>query len=208
MQTEGLQGLDAATRRSPRRNAAAIALILALVAVGARAANGTFSDSHSVAMGSTAAGNVTLTEGTNSMTVAMDLYPDTTATVKRVITLTSGSLVPKTITVNPTFTSSNLDASGMITYDVDRCSVAWTGGSPLYDYTCGGVKTDVLTGATLSNNGSQSLTTGSDLTASAVNRYMFEFKLSTSSPANAYGAGISTTVTFTFTATQRDGVPK
>ena len=207
MQTEGRSELDVPTGRTPpRRRAAVVGLVLVLVAIGARAANGTFSDSRSVAMGSTAAGNVTLTEGTNTMTVAMDLYPDTTATVKRVITLTSGSLVLKTITVNPTFTSSNLDASGMMTYDVDRCSVDWSGGSPLYDYTCGGVKTDVLTGATLSNNGSQSLTAGSDLAASAVNRYMFEFKLSTSSPANAYGT--STTVTFTFTATQRDGVPK
>ncbi len=207
MQTEGHDELVAPDRRNMRRNAAAIAVVLVLLAAGAHAASGTFGASQAVVQGANTAGNVTLTAGTNTMTVAMDLYPDATATVKRVITLTNGaSLALKTITVNPTFTSSNLDASGMITYNVDRCSQAWSGGSPLYDYTCGGTTTHIVTAATLSNNGSQSLTTGSDITAGGMNYYMFEFKLSTSSPANAYGT--STSVTFTFTATQRDGVQK
>src|SRR4051794_366970 len=202
MQTEARSELEVAAKHTPpRRRAATFGLILILIAVGARAANGTFSRSSSVGMSATAAGTVSLTEGTNTMTVQMDLYPSQSA--KRVINLTNGSLVLKTITVTPSsasFGTSSLDDS--ITYTVDRCSQAWTGGSPLYDYSCGGSTTAALSSVALDTT-QRSLTSGSLLTANGVNYYMFTFTLGTSSPAAAYGQSLN--VTFTFTATQRDG---
>src|SRR5207244_1694056 len=132
-------------------------------------------------------------------------------TKERLITLTNGSLIPKTITVTPNITSStNLDSGGMITYVVQDCAQAWTqdsGSSPDYSYSCTPGATTVATSRSLST--SADITTGSDLTASGVNYYRFQFTLSTSStssPGNAYGQ--STAVTLSFTATARDGINK
>jgi hypothetical protein len=189
---------EATGTHRPRLTAAAVALVLALVALGAHSAKATFTATQAVTQGTISPGTVSFSVGTNTLTTAIDIYPG--LTVQRLITLTnSGSLDVKSITVTPTFGASSLDDE--LDFSVWKCSQDWSGSSP--SYSCGGTMSSESGPHDLVDSTPRDLTAISNLTASSVNRYMFSFTLGTASPAAAYGQSLA--VTFTFTATQRDG---
>jgi hypothetical protein len=203
------------------RFAVAITIIVSSGVI-ATYASASFSGTKQVAQSAVAAGKMSATlangDASQAFTVSISgLYPGASAT--REIDLTLGTLDFKTLGVYIATDCvgcqrSALDTSGDLTLKIERCSVAWTmgGSSPNRTYSCSGTTTTPLSATaigTIANEstipflpGTTSLTTGSAVTASSVNCYLFTFALSSSAASGDQGA--TSIYKFTFQGTQRD----